>query len=102
MNENHLEQELLSLPVFNGIILTDVMTMPVPISEVIRKMIRQNGMSLEEFSADLSMPQDEALRIAEILVQKGILVSEERERESHAVLRVFLARLRGRSISLDL
>lgn len=102
MNNPELENELLAMPDYNGIILTDVLEMPAPFNEIIRKMIRQGSMSLAEFAMDLGESQDTAQKIAEILVQKGILISGERTENSHVVLHVYLARLRGRSISADL
>jgi hypothetical protein len=85
-----------------GVLPMDVLDMPDPLGGIIRKFVRMGGMSLAEFAVDLDMDQDQARRVGDVLVQKGYLNVEDHAQDGQVTYRIYLARMRKRSIPLDL
>jgi len=59
-------------------------------------------MSAGEMASLLDLSESEAKQIADLLVEKGYLLTEERRSDGSLVYKVYFARMRGRSIPLDL
>lgn len=95
-------QELAKLDKVKGITPVDVLSLPNPLDNVLRKMIRQGPMTLTELADDVGLSPAEAQRLGEILIEKGFLQAEERRQDSDIVYKIYFARMRTHNIPLDL
>lgn len=95
-----LWQQLGELRQVNGITPVDILQLPEELHGVVRKMVRQ-AVSLQELSAELMLPLDQTHLIADLLVAKGFLRTEDRvEGDFH--YRILFARMHTHHIPLDL
>lgn len=96
-----LHHEIDNLEPVEGITPLSATMMPDPFGTLLRKLIRQGSMTLEEMAAELGLGPDETEHLGEHLAAKGYLREEDHETEGK-VYRVYLARIRKQSIPLDL
>jgi predicted ArsR family transcriptional regulator len=101
-NFDALLERLAQLEKVNGITPVDILQLPQPLDVVVREMMRKGGMALAELASRLDLSMAETRRLGELLIEKGFLQSEDREESEGVVYKVYLARIRGRNISLDL
>ena len=97
-----LHDEVDNLETVEGITPLAATTLPDPFGPLLRKLIRQGSMTVEEIAAELGLDQDEAQDLGSHLAAKGYLREEEHEASGGTVYRVYLARIRKHSIPLDL
>lgn len=84
-----------------GITALSATLMPEPFGALMRKLIRQGSMTVEELAAELGLAPAEAQHLGSHLAAKGYLREEEHE-DAGTIYRVYLARIRKQSIPLDL
>ena len=102
VNFNELISQLQAVSVFPGITPVDILALPDPVDSAVQKILRRGPMSVNEMASVLDLPEGEAKQIADLLVEKGYLLTEERHSDGSVVYKVYFARMRGRSIPLDL
>lgn len=103
VNFHTLRQQLENIPFIQGISPVDVLALPNSIGKIIRKMTRENCLTIEQIADELDLGLDEAKDIADLLVDKGYLKSETQQKDADSPLyRVYYARMRKRNIPLDL
>jgi hypothetical protein len=95
-----LEQQLAQLRPVKGIAPVDVLGLPDSLASSVRKMMR-GGMTLSALADELGLPLDQARQVGETLVEKGYLTSEGAESDG-VMYKVYFARMRGHTISVDL
>jgi hypothetical protein len=95
-----LHHEVDSLETVEGITALSATMMPQPFGPLLRKLIRQGSMTLEEIAAELGLDPQDAQHLGSHLAAKGYLREEDQE-DSGKVYRVYLARIRKQSIPLD-
>lgn len=77
--------------------------MPSPLNEALRQLTRQSSMTLEDLARAVDVPADQMLILAEMLVSKGYLSSENQPSATGSlVFRIYFARMRRRTINLDM
>jgi hypothetical protein len=96
-----LHDEIDHLESVEGITALSVTLLPDPVGPLLRKLIRQGSMTVEEVAAELGIDSDAAQHLGNHLAAKGYLREEEHETEG-TIYRVYLARIRKQSIPLDL
>lgn len=96
-----LHHEIDGLDTVEGITALSATMMPDPIGPLLRKLIRQGSMTVEDIAAELGLDPVDAQHLGNHLAAKGYLREEEHETEG-TVYRVYLARIRKQSIPLDL
>ena len=97
-----LHDEVDSLETVEGITPLAATMLPEPFGPLLRKLIRQGSMTVEEIAAELELDPDAAQHLGSHLAAKGYLREEEHEASGGTVYRVYLARIRKHSIPLDL
>lgn len=97
-----LLQEIQELPQVEGVIPTSVLEMPQGIALLLRTMMRQGSMTVNELAAVLEVSVSQADYLGEQLVAKGYLTSDTNNSEGGQVYRVFYARMRKRNIPSEL
>lgn len=102
VNFDELMKQLQAVSIFPGITPVDILALPDPVDSAVQKILRRGPMGVAEMAAVLNLPEDEAKQIADILVEKGYLLMEERHNDGSVVYKVYFARMRGRNIPLDL
>lgn len=95
-----LHHEIDDLESVEGITALSATIMPDPIGPLLRKLIRQGSMTVEEVAAELGLDPQDAQHLGSHLAAKGYLREEEQE-DSGKIYRVYLARIRKQSIPLD-
>ncbi len=86
-----------------GITPINLLDLPHPLNEALRQLTRQSSMTLEDLANAVGLPPDQMLMLAEMLVDKGYLTSEKRSSVTgNLVFRLYFARMRRRTINLDL
>lgn len=101
-NFDALLGKLAKLEKVNGITPVDILQLPHPLDNIVKEMMRKGGMTLAELAARLDLSMAETRRLGAVLIEKGFLQSEDRKESEGVVYKVYLARIRGRNISLDL
>jgi hypothetical protein len=96
-----LHNEIDSLESVEGITALSATMIPEPFGPLLRKLIRQGAMTVEEVAAELGLDPEAAQHLGNHLAAKGYLREEEHETEG-TIYRVYLARIRKQSIPLDL
>lgn len=79
-----------------GISIADVIEFPAPLSGTIRRMVRGRSMSVAEIAADLGLTVIESGRLAELMVDKGLVTTTIPEGGGEPIYRVRLIHLRQR------
>ena len=103
MNQSDsLHDEIDNLEDVEGISPLTATLLPDPFGPLLRKLIRQGSMTLEEIAVELGLDADAAQHLGSHLAAKGYLIEEEHEASGGLVYRVYLARIRKHSIPLDL
>jgi len=95
-----LHEELGQMEQVEGISALEVSDLPDPFGALLKKMIRQGSMTVEEMAAVLGLDAEQSYHFGNDLAAKGYLQVEERD-SGDAVYRVYLARIRKRSLPLD-
>lgn len=86
-----------------GITPINLLDLPTPLNEGLRQLTRQSSMTLEDLAALVGLPPDQMLILAEMLVDKGYLTSENRSSVTGSLMfRIYFARMRRKTINLDL
>jgi hypothetical protein len=96
-----LQQQLARLEHVNGIPPLDIATLPEKVQSSVRKMLKA-AMTPGELADDLGMTEDQARQIADILVTKGVLETEDRPGEGIVRYKAHAAPVRPRRIPPDL
>ncbi len=96
-----LRAELAGLPRVEGIAPSDILSLPEAIRGTMKKMLRQ-VLATTDLANELKLSTDEAQQVAEILVEKGILLALARADGAGFVYRVYFARMQRHDIPLDL
>ena len=99
---NELMDQLHAVGAFPGITPVDILALPDPVDSAVQRILRRGPMSAGEIASLLDLSESEAKQIADLLVEKGYLLTEERRSDGSLVYKVYFARMRGRSIPLDL
>ena len=94
--------QLHAVGAFPGITPVDILALPDPVDSAVQRILRRGPMSAGEMASILDLSESEAKQIADLLVEKGYLLTEERRSDGSVVYKVYFARMRGRSIPLDL
>ena len=89
-------------PFPNGITPVDILQLPDPLDLAVRKIMRQGPKTAADLMSEIGLSENETQELAELLVLKGFLQSEELESSAKKTYKVFFARMRGRNIPLDL
>jgi hypothetical protein len=97
-----LLQEVNGLPQAEGVIPTSILELPDRIALLLRTIMRQGSMTVDELAAFLEVSLSQADQLGEQLVAKGYLVSDTNNSEGGQVYRVFYARMRKRNIPSEL
>lgn len=98
---DELHDEIATLETVEGITALSATLLPDPIGPLLRKLIRQGAMTVEEMAAELGLDPEAAQHLGGHLAAKGYLREEEHQ-DSGTIYRVYLARIRKQSIPLDL
>ncbi len=85
-----------------GILPGDLLNLPEIIAQTLGKIMRQQGMDLNEFATEVGLGETEAIHLLDILVAKGYLVEDERKDSQTRRYRTFFARMRAHHLPLDL
>lgn len=86
-----------------GITPINLLDLPPPLNDALRQLTRQSSMTLEDLANVVGLPVDQMLTLAELLVSKGYLTSESQSSTTgNLVFRLYFARMRRRTINLDL
>lgn len=86
-----------------GITPINLLDLPAPLNDALRQLTRRSAMTLDELAQLAGLPPDEMLILAEMLVSKGYLTSENRASATGSlVFRLYFARMRRKTINLDL
>jgi hypothetical protein len=99
---DELDLALGNLATVQGILPADLLNLPEIIGQTLGKMVRKQGMNLNEFAAEIGLSETEALYLVDILVAKGYLVEEEGKESQTTRYRTFFARMRSHHMPLDL
>ena len=94
-------QELEKIDPVEGITPIDVLNLPDPLGAVVGMLIRKGAMTLPELAVAMKMEDPQARKIGDVLTRKGFLIKEYRTGQD-VVYRAYIARMRGRKISIDL
>jgi hypothetical protein len=97
-----LLQEVQELPQVEGVIPTSILELPESVALLLRTMMRQGSMTVDELAAYLEVSVSQADHLGEQLVAKGYLVSDTNNSEGGQIYRVFYARMRKRNIPSEL
>jgi hypothetical protein len=97
-----LLQEVQGLDHVDGVIPTALLELPESIALLIREMMRQGSMTVDELAAFLELSVSQADDLGEALVAKGYLVSDTTNAREGQVYRVFYARVRKRNLPPEL
>jgi predicted transcriptional regulator len=97
-----LLQEVQELPHVEGVIPTNILGLPDSIAFLLRTMMRQGSMTVDELATFLEVSTSQADHLGEQLVARGYLVSETNNSEGGQIYRVFTARMRKRNIPSEL
>jgi predicted transcriptional regulator len=97
-----LRQTVADLPRFHGITPLDAANLPEPLNDLMRKLIRQGSMTVEQLAAELGVNNGDGQLLADEMVAAGLLKIEESNLASGSVYRVYYARTRSRSLPLEL
>ncbi len=97
-----LQQALARLEKVKGVTPVEILELPSPLDEIVREMMRRGRLTLDELAAKLELAPEEARQLAELLIEKGFLQTEERQENGGVLYKVYFARMRGRNIPLDL
>jgi predicted ArsR family transcriptional regulator len=97
---------LQQFPQVEGIIPTDILGLPEPFDVLLRTLMRQGSMTVDQLAAQLDLPPHQAQQLGDGLVTKGYLRVEEPESEEESgqgrIYRVYYARMRKHNIPSDL
>jgi hypothetical protein len=73
----HLRTELMGIPRVNGILPIDILNLPEEVGTIVRGLVRDKTITSLELADALEISDSDALAAAEILVDKGYLLSVE-------------------------
>lgn len=96
-----LVQELDRLNHMNGVSAVDILELPAELQSVLQSMLRR-PMSLAQLASELQLSEDEARIVADMLVEKGFLISEERGESGGPRYKVYFARTHTHHIPAEL
>jgi hypothetical protein len=96
-----LAAELIGLNSVEGITPVDILLLPAALRPAMRKMLR-NAITVPELAGELRVTEAEARQIAEILVQKGFLQTQEGEDGAGVAYKVRFARMPAHNIPPEL
>ncbi len=96
-----LQTELVGLDKVDGISPVDILMLPKAIQSAVRKMLRK-ALTAQELADELSLPVSEAQQLADILVDKGFLLTEVRADDHRVIYKVYFAHVHKHEIPLDL
>ena len=99
---DELARTLGSLTSVQGISPVDLLGLPKIISQTLGKMVRNQGLDLQEFSADIGLSEAETHQLADILVAKGYLIEEVHEEHQSPRYHTYFARMRSHHLPIDL
>jgi len=94
-----LYQELEKLPKVDGIAPVDILGLPQPLATFLRSLMRKGPMSPEQIAVQLDLTKELAQVLADQLVTKGYLRTEEGEEKLYLV---YFARMRKHNVPSDL
>jgi len=69
-----LFQEIQACHQVEGINQLDILNLPAPLDTVLNSITRQGSITLSDFAGQLSLSQDQAARLSDMLVEKGYLL----------------------------
>ena len=97
-----LQMEIVELPTVKGIVPVDILSLPQPLGRVVRGLVRDKAIGIDDLADTIDVTKDQALLLANILVEKGyLLVVKENDREE-LKYRIHYARMPKHNIPLDL
>ena len=88
-------QELDQLPEVQGITPIDLLGLPLPLPGIMRQVLRQGGISLNDLAAGLQTSPDLARKVGQVLVRKGFL-RDEKGADGSSLYRANTGNVRGR------
>jgi len=97
-----LLQDVQGLEEVEGVIPTAMLDLPESITLLLRAMMRQGSMTVDEMATFLELSVSQADDLGEALVAKGYLVSDTANAREGQVYRVFYARVRKRNLPSEL
>ncbi len=97
-----LVQQVEQLEDVGGISPATLLQLPDEVALIMRKISRQKSMDLEQFAAELELPDERASEIGTLLTQKGYLHTEHRQGTDATTYCVYFARMRKRKLPIDL
>ncbi len=89
-----LRQEMEGCPPIDGIVASDIMTLPEGLRPIFNRLVRKSALTVVEFASEFGLTPDQARQLGDGLVQRGYLKSEVRETDGETVYRLRLARTR--------
>jgi hypothetical protein len=92
-----LLSELAKRPIAQGITMLDMLDMPAPLDDVLRRMIRAGALPLSWLAQELALAEEQARALGALLVEKGIVTAEQ-PAGSEPVYRVRFAAGRRRTL----
>jgi hypothetical protein len=90
-----LKQQLTALDRVDGVTPVEILVLPEGLQSSFRKLLKGN-LTLSELAGELHVSEDHARQLADILVDKGFLQSEQRPEDGLSVFSVRFARMRPR------
>src|SRR5262245_53947678 len=97
-----LLQDVQGLEQVEGVIPTAILELPEGIALLLRAMMRQGPMTVDELAVFLELSVSQADDVGEALVAKGYLVSDTTNAREGQVYRVFYARTRKHNLPSEL
>ncbi len=97
-----IENELGALHKVLGTTPADVLTLPGPVAGLLRQLIQKGPMKTVDVAQELGCPEETAMRIMDILVDKGFVSCEACPTEQSTVYSIYYARMRRRSLPAGL
>lgn len=97
-----LERALEERPKLEGVTPEDIMELPQPLRESMQMILRVGAVSLSEMASDLGLNQDQAGRVADLLIDRGFLAAAGETPGGDRLYRINLAPRKRRRVPTDL
>src|SRR3989304_874297 len=100
-NFEALRQELAGLAETEGVTLVDILQLPAPLDAAIRKLLKE-ALTLDQLADEIQLPVSETRQLLDILVDKGLLKTEQQASRGGQVYKVYFARIRKHNLPAGL
>lgn len=97
---NKLCQQLNARAKLPGVTQVDILNLPPPLDNLLRKIIRQGSITVGEFTQDLHLAKGQGERLVKILIDKGYLYTESSGRQT--ICKIHFARKEKKRLPTDI